>query len=91
MFVRVVDEVCALGAAAGVDLPNTTRATIADFGQALPAGSLSSLHDDLVARRSSSRARDAPRVRREAFPRHRLAAPMSEAVSAVLGPTRGPR
>lgn len=85
MFTNIVDEVVALGTAEGVDLPSDTGAKIARFAQALPAGGFSSLYDDLVGgRRLELQALHGLVVRRSRA--HDLAAPMCEAVYALLKP-----
>ena len=85
MFSKIVDEVIALGTAEGVDLPSETGPKIASFAQALPAGSFSSLYDDLVGgRRLELEALHGFVVHRSGA--HGLSAPMSEAVYALLKP-----
>jgi 2-dehydropantoate 2-reductase len=85
MFRKIVDEVVALGAAEGVGLPSETGPKIARFAQALPAGGFSSLYHDLVGgRRLELEALHGFVVQRSRA--HGLAAPMSEAVYALLKP-----
>jgi 2-dehydropantoate 2-reductase len=85
MFCKIVDEVVALGAAEGVGLPSETGPKIARFAQALPAGGFSSLYHDLVGgRRLELEALHGFVVQRSRA--HGLAAPMSEAVYALLKP-----
>ena len=85
MFRKIVDEVVALGAAEGVGLPSETGPKIARFAQALPAGGFSSLYHDLVGgRRLELEALHGFVVQRSRA--HGLAAPVSEAVYALLKP-----
>jgi len=85
MFRKIVDEVVALGAAEGVGLPSETGPKITRFAQALPAGGFSSLYHDLVGgRRLELEALHGFVVQRSRA--HGLAAPMSEAVYALLKP-----
>jgi 2-dehydropantoate 2-reductase len=85
MFRKIVDEVVALGAAEGVGLPSETGPKIARFAQALPAGGFSSLYHDLVGGRPLElEALHGFVVQRSRA--HGLAAPMSEAVYALLKP-----
>jgi 2-dehydropantoate 2-reductase len=85
MFCKIVDEVVALGAAEGAGLPSETGPKIARFAQALPAGGFSSLYHDLVGgRRLELEALHGFVVQRSRA--HGLAAPMSEAVYALLKP-----
>jgi len=85
MFCRIVDEVVALSAAEGVGLPSGTGPRITRFAQGLPAGGFSSLYDDLVAgRRLELEALHGSVVRRSHA--RGLAAPMNEAVYALLKP-----
>jgi 2-dehydropantoate 2-reductase len=85
MFRALVDEVVAVGAAEGVDLPSDTAPRIARFAQDLPAAGFSSLHDDLVhGRRLEVEALHGFVARRSRA--HGLPAPMTEAVYALLKP-----
>jgi 2-dehydropantoate 2-reductase len=85
MFRKIVDEVVALGAAEGVGLPSETGPKITRFAQALPAGGFSSLYHDLVGgRRLELEALHGFVVQRSRA--HGLAAPMNEAVHALLKP-----
>jgi 2-dehydropantoate 2-reductase len=85
MFRALVDEVLAVGAAEGVDLPSDIAPRIARFALDLPAGGFSSLHDDLVhGRRLEVEALHGFVARRSRA--HGLPAPMTEAVYALLKP-----
>jgi len=84
-FSRVVAEVCAVAEADGNPVPQAAQERAVELAQAVEPGSLSSLHDDLVAgRRMELEALHGFVVRRAA--RHGLAVPMSEAVYAILQP-----
>jgi 2-dehydropantoate 2-reductase len=84
-FQRLVDEVCAVAAADGSPVPADARQRALALAQSVEPGSLSSLHDDLVAgRRLELEALHGLVVRRAAG--HGVPVPMSEAVYALLKP-----
>lgn len=85
MFRRIVDEVVTLAAAEGIELPDDTAERIGAFAQGLVPTGYSSLHDDLLrGGRLELDALHGAVVRRSRG--HRLEAPMSEAVYALLVP-----
>jgi 2-dehydropantoate 2-reductase len=84
-FTRVVAEVCAVAEADGNPVPQAAQERAVALAQAIEPGSLSSLHDDLVAgRHMELEALHGFVVRRAA--QHGLAVPTSEAVYAILQP-----
>jgi 2-dehydropantoate 2-reductase len=84
-FGRLVAEVCAVAEADGNPVPAAGQARALALAQAAEPGSLSSLHDDLVAgRRMELEALHGFVVRRAA--QHGVAVPMSEAIYAILQP-----
>jgi 2-dehydropantoate 2-reductase len=84
-FQRLVAEVAAVAEADGVPLPPAAQERALATAQGVEPGSFSSLHDDLVAgRRMELEALHGFVVRRAAA--RGVAAPMSEAVYAILEP-----
>jgi 2-dehydropantoate 2-reductase len=85
MLRRMVEEVCAVASAAGVILPADSVERHVDFTTSLPPGSFSSLHHDLThGRRMELEALQGTVVRLARD--HGVAAPMNEAVYALLQP-----
>jgi len=85
MYRRLIEEVCAVGRAEGVDLPDDTVSEWLDFAADLDPGMYSSLHYDLTHDKpmeldalNGSVVRHADDVGVEA--------PMNEAVTAILSP-----
>jgi 2-dehydropantoate 2-reductase len=84
-FHRLFAEVCAVAEADGHPIPQPAQDRALALARAIEPGSFSSLHDDLVAgRRMELDALHGFIARRAA--EHGLAAPMSEAVYAILQP-----
>lgn len=85
MFRRIIEEVCTLAAAEGVDLPPDTVDRHLRFAESLEPGGYSSLHHALThGRRMELEALHGVVVRRGIH--HGLSAPMSAAVYAILRP-----
>ncbi|GAA5434179.1 2-dehydropantoate 2-reductase [Haloarcula japonica] len=85
MYRRLIEEVCAVARAEGVDLPDDTVSEWLDFAEELDPGMYSSLHYDLTHDKpmeldalNGSVVRHADEVGVEA--------PMNEAVTAILSP-----
>jgi 2-dehydropantoate 2-reductase len=84
-FKRIVDEVRAVAAAEGVELPEDTTERHARFAQNLEPGGYSSLYDDLSqGRRMELEALHGTVVERAR--RHDIPVPVSEVVHAILKP-----
>jgi 2-dehydropantoate 2-reductase len=88
MFRRIVEEICALAAAEGVRLPDNTADAIVELAAGLDAGAFSSLHHDLLHGKPLELEALNGTVARLGR-RHGLAAPMNEAVFALLSPWAG--
>jgi 2-dehydropantoate 2-reductase len=85
MFRRLVEEVVAVGEAAGVDLPEGLPERWTGFAEELEGDSYSSLHYDLTSGKPMELEAlhgEVVRTARE----HGVDAPMHEAVYAVLAP-----
>jgi 2-dehydropantoate 2-reductase len=84
-FRRVVEEVCAVAAAEGIELPTDTADRHARFAEQLEPTGYSSLYDDLTnGRRMELEALHGTIVRLAR--RHEIFAPVSEAIYAILKP-----
>ncbi|MDQ3771014.1 MAG: 2-dehydropantoate 2-reductase [Actinomycetota bacterium] len=84
-FRRVVEEVCAVAAAEGVELPSDTVKRHASFAERLEPTGYSSLYDDLTnGRRMELEALHGTVVRRAHH--HELSVPVSETIYAILRP-----
>jgi 2-dehydropantoate 2-reductase len=84
-FRRVVEEVCAVAAAEGIELPHDTPERHASFAERLEPGGYSSLYDDLTnGRRMELEALHGTVVRRAR--RHGIPVPVCEAIYAILRP-----
>lgn len=84
-FKGVVEEVCAVAAAEGVELPGDTVNRHASFAEQLEAGGYSSLYDDLTnGRRMELEALHGTVVRYAH--QHKISVPVSEAIYAILRP-----
>jgi 2-dehydropantoate 2-reductase len=84
-FRQVVDEVCAVAAAEGVELPLDTADRHAHFAQGLEPTGYSSLYDDLSSgRRMELEALHGTIVRRAR--KHNIPVPVSETIYAILRP-----
>ena len=85
MYRRIVEEVCAVGRASGVEVPDGTVDRWMDFAAELEADSYSSLHYDMTHDKPMElEALHGAVVRRGR--EHDIAVPMNEAVYAILGP-----
>ena len=85
MYRRIVEEVCAVGRAASVDVPDGTVERWMDFAGGLEADSYSSLHYDLTHDKPIElEALHGAVVRRGR--EHDVPVPMNEAVYAILRP-----
>lgn len=85
LFRRVLEEVCALAAAEGVELPSDTVRRHMEFAGRLEAHATSSLHHDLVnGRRTELEALHGTVVRLAR--KHGLAVPACETLYALLKP-----
>ena len=84
-FKQIVDEVCSVAAAEGVELPGDTTLRHARFAEGLEPTGYSSLYDDLSSgRRMELEALHGTVVRRA---RHQdIPVPLSEAIYAILRP-----
>jgi 2-dehydropantoate 2-reductase len=84
-FKRVVQEVCAVAAAEGVDLPGGTVEKHASFAEHLEPSGFSSLYDDLTnGRRMELEALHGTVVQRAHT--HEISVPVSEMIYAILKP-----
>ncbi len=84
-FRRVVEEVCAVAAAEGIDLPADTADRHASFAENLEPTGYSSLYDDLThGRRMELETLHGTVVSRAQ--RHNIPVPVSEAIYAILRP-----
>jgi 2-dehydropantoate 2-reductase len=84
-FRRVVEEVCAVAAAEGIELPDDTGDRHATFAESLEPTGYSSLYDDLThGRRMELEALHGTVVRRAR--RHDIPVPVSETIYAILRP-----
>ena len=84
-FKGIVEEVCLVAAAEGVELPADTVERHARFAQGLEPSGYSSLYDDLISgRRMELEALHGTVVRRAR--RHGVPVPVSEAIYAILRP-----
>jgi 2-dehydropantoate 2-reductase len=84
-FTKIVEEVRAVAAAEGVDLPTDTASRHLGFADGLEPDGYSSLYDDLTnGRRMELQALHGTVVERAR--RHNVAAPVSETVYAILKP-----
>lgn len=84
-FKRVVEEVCAVAAAEGIELPSDTVNRHAGFAEQLEPTGYSSLYDDLAnGRRMELEALHGTVVRHAH--RHEISVPVSEAIYAILRP-----
>ncbi len=84
-FKRAVEEVCAVAAAEGIDLPADTVDKHASFAERLEPSGFSSLYDDLTnGRRMELEALHGTVVRRART--HAIPAPVSEMIYAILKP-----
>jgi 2-dehydropantoate 2-reductase len=84
-FERIVEEVCAVAAAEGVELPSDTPSRHMGFADRLEADGYSSLYDDLVrGRRMELEALHGTVVARAR--RHNVPAPVCETIYAILKP-----
>jgi 2-dehydropantoate 2-reductase len=84
-FRRVVEEVCAVAAAEGIDLPADTADRHASFAEGLEPGGYSSLYDDLMnGRRMELETLHGTIVSRAQ--RHNIPVPVSETIFAILRP-----
>lgn len=85
MYRRIIEEVCAVGEAAGVDVSKDTVDRWMDFAVNLGADSYSSLHYDMTHEKPMElEALHGAVVRRGR--EHDIAVPMNEAVYAILRP-----
>jgi 2-dehydropantoate 2-reductase len=85
-FKRVVEEVCAVAAAEGVELPGDTIDRHARFAESLEPTGYSSLYDDLSSgRRTELEALHGTVVRRAR--RHHIPVPVCETIYAILKPS----
>lgn len=85
MYRRILEEVCGVGRAAGVELPDGTVAEWMEFAEDLDADSYSSLHYDLIHDKPMElEALHGAVVRRGR--ENDVAVPMNEAVYACLRP-----
>jgi 2-dehydropantoate 2-reductase len=85
MFRRLIEEVCRVGRATGIDLPDGTVTEWVDFAEELGADSHSSLHYDMThGKPMELDALHGAVVRRGR--ENGIAVPMNEAVSAILRP-----
>lgn len=84
-FRQVVEEVCAVAGAEGIELPRDTPERHARFAESLEPGGYSSLYDDLtVGRRMELEALHGTVVRRAR--RHEVPVPVSGTIYAILRP-----
>ncbi|MBW3560867.1 MAG: 2-dehydropantoate 2-reductase [Actinobacteria bacterium] len=85
MFARIAEEVCAVAAAEGVDLPDETAPSTVAFAEGLAEDSFSSLYHDLIhGKPMELEALNGAVVRRGQ--QHGVDVPMNEAVRALLSP-----
>ncbi|WP_306059218.1 2-dehydropantoate 2-reductase [Natronococcus wangiae] len=85
MYRRIIEEVCSVGRATGVELPDGTVARWMEFADELDADSYSSLHYDMTRDKPMElEALHGTVVRRGR--ENEVAVPMSEAVYAILRP-----
>lgn len=85
MYRRIIDEVCRVGRATGVDLPEGTVSEWMDFAEDLGADSYSSLHYDMT----HDKPMELEALHGAVVSRGReneIAVPMNEAVYAILRP-----
>ncbi|MDT8343444.1 MAG: ketopantoate reductase C-terminal domain-containing protein, partial [Thermohalobaculum sp.] len=88
LYLRLADEVCALGRAEGVALPDDLPRRLLESAHSLPGEMRASLAHDLEAGKRLEidwLAGAVPRL----GARHGLAAPASETVAALLAPWKG--
>jgi 2-dehydropantoate 2-reductase len=84
-FRRVVEEVCAVAAAEGIELPSDTVDRHASFAEQLEPNGFSSLYDDLTnGRRMELEALHGTVVRQAHV--HGISVPVSEMIYAILRP-----
>ena len=84
-FRSIVEEVCAIAAAEGVDLPEDTADRHVSFAEGLEPTGYSSLYDDLKkGRRMELEALHGTILRRAG--RHGIPVPVSQAIYAILKP-----
>ena len=84
-FRRIVEEVCAVAAAEGIELPSDTVDRHASFAEQLEPNGFSSLYDDLSnGRRMELEALHGTVVRRANT--HGISVPVSEMIYAILRP-----
>jgi 2-dehydropantoate 2-reductase len=84
-FKRIVEEVCAVAAADGIELPADSPDRHARFAESLEPSGYSSLYDDLTnGRRMEVEALHGTIVRRAR--RHGIPVPVSETIYAILKP-----
>jgi 2-dehydropantoate 2-reductase len=84
-FRGIVEEVCAVAAAEGIDLPTDTVNRHASFAEQLEPTGYSSLYDDLVNGRRMELEALHGTVVRQAH-RHEISVPVSETIYAILRP-----
>jgi 2-dehydropantoate 2-reductase len=89
MFRRIVEEVCSVAAAEGVDLPGDTAEAIVGLAGALDPGAYSSLHHDLTHGKPLELETLNGTVARLGRA-HGVAVPMNEAIEALLAPWATP-
>lgn len=84
-FRSIVEEVCAIAAAEGIELPHDTADRHVSFAEGLEPTGYSSLYDDLTkGRRMELEALHGTILRRAR--RHGIPVPMSQAIYAILKP-----
>ncbi|MGH2828630.1 MAG: ketopantoate reductase family protein [Actinomycetota bacterium] len=84
-FRSIVEEVCAVAAAEGIELPDDTADRHVSFAEGLEPTGYSSLHDDLTkGRRMELDALHGTILRRAG--RHGIPVPVSQAIYAILKP-----
>lgn len=85
MFRRIIEEVCSVGQATGVEMPDGTVSRWIEFAEELDADSYSSLHYDMTHDKPMElEALHGTIVRRGT--EHEVEVPMNEAVYAILQP-----
>jgi 2-dehydropantoate 2-reductase len=89
MFRRLVEEVCAVAAAEGVELPEATAETIVGLAEGLDADAYSSLHHDLTHGKPLELDTLNGTVVRLGHA-HGVPVPMNEAIHALLSPWATP-